>query len=160
MQTKIRDYEYVESGLKNVVLKNITVHECKACGEVLPEIRNIKQVHKWIADYLIRKQGPLMGEEFRFLRKAMGMSAKELAQRLGVNPVTVSRWETNEANIGPQSDRLLRALFLTTPTSPATPVPLIDVFNRFIWTLVRTHRKPKPEPIVIRPGQRSLTESP
>lgn len=93
MKSRVRDYEYIECGLKNVVLSGITVHECKHCGEVLPEIPNIKQVHKWIAEYLLKKQGPLTGEEFRFLRKAMGKSAKETAERLAVNPVTISRWE-------------------------------------------------------------------
>ena len=100
MKSKVRDYEYVESGLKNVVLKGITVHECKHCGEVLPEIRNIKQIHQWIAEYLLKKQGALTGPEFRFLRKAMGKSAKETAECLAVNPVTISRWENNEKRSG------------------------------------------------------------
>ena len=71
MKSKIRDYEYVESGLKDVVLRNIKVYECPSCGELLPEVANVKQIHKWIAEYLLRKQSPLTGEEFRFLRKEM-----------------------------------------------------------------------------------------
>lgn len=114
-QATIRDYEYKESGLKNVVLKNITVHKCKACSEILPEIRNINQVHRWIAEYLIKKPGPLTGEEFRFLRKAMRKSAKELAEYLGVSTVTVSRWENNQENLGGQSDRLLRMIYVAQP---------------------------------------------
>jgi len=112
MKSRVRDYDYVESGLKNVVLKGITVHECKHCGEVLPEISNVKQIHKWIAEYLVRKQGPLTGDEFRFLRKALGKNAREIAERIAVNPVSISRWECNKVPIGAQSDRLFRMIFI------------------------------------------------
>src|SRR3989337_2447610 len=56
MRSKMRDYEYIESGLKNVVLKNIRVHDCKACGELLPEISNVKQINAWIAEYRLNKR--------------------------------------------------------------------------------------------------------
>jgi putative zinc finger/helix-turn-helix YgiT family protein len=154
MKSKIRDYEYVESGLKGVVLKGIRVYECKACGEVLPEIRNVKQVHKWIAEYLIKKQSPLTGEEFRFLRKSMGKSATDLTKTLGVYPVTISRWENNKAAIGPQSDRLLRALFvLQNSTLLQNSFPTIDS----VFAHMKAH-KPKPERIVI--PSASLTAQP
>jgi putative zinc finger/helix-turn-helix YgiT family protein len=155
MRSKVRDYEYVESGLKDVVLKNIKVHECKSCSEVLPEIRNVKQVHRWIAEYLLTKRTPLTGEEFRFLRKAMSKSAKELAPLLGVHPVTISRWENNKETIGPQSDRLIRVLFVAGPLLPSvesTRKLLNKVFECFL--AIRTAgRKPKPERIIIRPAR-------
>ncbi len=155
MKTRIRDYEYAESGLKNVVLKGITVHECKECGEVLPEIQNVKQVHNWIAEYLVKKQSPLTGQEFRFLRKQLGMSANELAEFLGVTPVTVSRWENGKESLGPQSDRLLRAFFITRPTGLRTARAL-NVFEtlRTIFPNI-AHRKPKPERIEIPPQPRA-----
>lgn len=34
-------------------------------------------------------------EEFRELRKRLGMSQEDLAQLLGVRGVTISRWETS-----------------------------------------------------------------
>lgn len=151
MRSKVRDYEYGESGLKDVVLKSITVHECRRCGELLPEIRNVKQVHRWIAEYLVKKQSPLTGQEFRFLRKHMEMSASELAGFLGVTPVTISRWENSKESVGPQSDRLLRAFFLTGPTGLRIARAL-DVFELLRTILPNiAHRKPKPERIVIPP---------
>ena len=72
MKSKVRDYEYVESGLKNVVLSGIKVHECKHCGEVLPEIRDIKQVHQWIAEYLLKKQGRPYGRRVPVSEKSHG----------------------------------------------------------------------------------------
>lgn len=151
MKSKVRDYEYVESGLKNVVLKAIRVHECKACGEFLPEIPNVKQVHKWIAEYLVRKHSPLTGQEFRFLRKQMGMSASELAGFLGVTPVTISRWENDKESIGPQSDRLLRAFFITGPAGfrIARAFEVFEMLRAILPNIA--HRKPKAERIEISP---------
>jgi putative zinc finger/helix-turn-helix YgiT family protein len=154
MKSKVRDYEYIESGLKNVVLKGITVHECKHCGEVLPEIRNIKQIHQWIAEYLLKKQGALTGTEFRFLRKAMGKSAKETAECLAVNPVTISRWENNKEKIGPQSDRLLRMAFILDPGEARSfaAAKLLEFARATLRCTIATRKKAKPEKIVIAPS--------
>lgn len=153
MRSKVRDYEYIESGLKNVVLKSITVHECAKCGEVLPEIANVKQVHKWIAEYLLNKQAPLTGEEFRFLRKAMGKTAKELAGCLVVNPVSISRWENNKEKIGPQSDKLFRMMFIVEPIKVQffSESKCLEIARRIFQTTITTHRKPKAQRIVIAP---------
>ena len=153
MKSKIQDYEYLESGLKNVVLKGIPVHECKHCGEFLPEISNVRQIHKWIAEYLLNKQTPLTGEEFRFLRKAMGKSAKETAARLGVDPVTVSRWENNKEKIGAQSDRLLRMSFVLDPTEERlfAAKKLLTLARAILLNEIQARGRPKPEKIVIRP---------
>lgn len=162
MKSKIRDYEYRESGLNNVVLKSVTIHECPNCGEVLPEIPNVKQVHRWIAEYLVRKQSPLTGEEFRFLRKHMGMSANDLARVLGVTSVTISRWENNKENVGPQSDRLLRVVLcaggLVSPIADRVRIAdAITVSTHLLFDLLRgiapriAHRKPRPERILIPP---------
>jgi putative zinc finger/helix-turn-helix YgiT family protein len=105
------DYRYAESGLKNVMLKGITLHKCKNCGELLPEIPHIKKLHAKIALELLYKEGSFAGEEIRFLRKEMRLKANELAALLGVHKVTVSRWENNEEKIGPSSDRLLRYIY-------------------------------------------------
>lgn len=112
MKVTKKNYNYEEAGLKNVLLCNLNVYECPSCAEELPELPNITALHNGIASHLIRKQSPLTGEEVRFLRKSMEMKASELAGYLGVSPVTVSRWETNAESIGPQSDRLVRALYL------------------------------------------------
>jgi putative zinc finger/helix-turn-helix YgiT family protein len=153
MKSKLRDYEYAESGLKNVILKNILVHECKHCGEVLPEISNVKQVHKWIAEYLLNKHGPLTGDEFRFLRKSMGKSARELAQRLAVTPVTISRWENNKEKIGAQSDRLLRMAFVLEPIEAKlfSASKLLEIARAQLQGAIWAARKAKPLRIEIVP---------
>ncbi|HUH03867.1 MAG TPA: helix-turn-helix transcriptional regulator [Kofleriaceae bacterium] len=44
------------------------------------------------------------------MRKALGWSSLDLADTLGVDASTVSRWENGKQDIGPQADRLLRLL--------------------------------------------------
>ena len=52
----------------------------------------------------------LNGGEIRFLRKAVAMTARTLADRLEVTPETVSRWENGKDPIGPTSEKLLRLI--------------------------------------------------
>lgn len=145
MRATKRDYRYEEAGLKNVVLRDTTVYKCE-CGEVLPELPQIHRLHHRIAEDLIGKQSPLTGEESRFLRKAMGVSAKELARLLGVTTVTISRWENNKETVGAQSDRLLRCLYLTRSKGLATP-KVAKILEEIMCGIVG--RKPKAKPIFI-----------
>jgi DNA-binding XRE family transcriptional regulator len=50
----------------------------------------------------------LNGREIRFLRKAIGFTAKELASDLDVSEETVSRWENGHLAIGNSVERILR----------------------------------------------------
>ena len=109
-KTKI-DYRYIESGLQNVILKGFSAYECPNCKEINPIILRIKEVHKLIAQELIKKNSLLMGKELVFLRKEMKIKAKDLAQMLGVTKVTVSRWENEKEQLSPTCDRLIRSLY-------------------------------------------------
>lgn len=109
---KAKSYRYTESGLSNVFLSGIAVHQCRSCGVKYPEIPRIQDLHLGIAKLLAFKDGPLAGEEIRFLRKEMGLKAKDLANQMGVTKQHFSKWENNEEPIGAGTDRLLRCLFL------------------------------------------------
>ena len=102
------DYEYKESGLDNVILKNITIHKCPKCKEIMPEIPNIERLHKAIAYAIAKEPSPLTGAGIKFLRLQLGMKAKDFAAMMGVTDVTVSRWERGATPIGETSDRLVR----------------------------------------------------
>jgi putative zinc finger/helix-turn-helix YgiT family protein len=105
------NYQYTESGLKNVVLKGISAYKCTKCKEINPVIPRIKEIHRMIGEDLINKNSLLMGNEVAFLRKEMEIRAKDLAQILGVTKVTVSRWENEREQISPACDRLIRLLY-------------------------------------------------
>ena len=105
-----KDYHYTESGLKNIILANLTIYQC-SCGEEVPLIPHAEELHKVIAFELVKSKSLLSGPEVRFLRKQLGMKAVDLAEMLGVSKVTVSRWENGEEKIGAANDRLIK-LFL------------------------------------------------
>ena len=105
------DYKYLESGLPNVILKGITAYKCSKCRGINPVISKIKEVHKTIAQQLLRKDSLLTGKEIVYLRKEMNIRAKDLAQILGITKVTISRWENEKEPISPACDRLIRSLY-------------------------------------------------
>jgi putative zinc finger/helix-turn-helix YgiT family protein len=111
MQKTKGSYVYKESGLNNIFLTGITIYKC-SCGKTMPEIKNIDRLHRIIANAIIKKKTLLSGKEVRFLRKQMGLSAKELAGVLDVTPVTVSRWENESEPLGVANDKLIRMFYI------------------------------------------------
>jgi transcriptional regulator with XRE-family HTH domain len=105
-------------------------------------------------EYLLKKQGAITGLEFRYLRKAMGKSAKETAECLAVNPVTISRWENNKEKIGPQSDRLLRMAFILDPAEARSfaATKLLEFARATLACTIAPRKRAKPEKIVITPS--------
>lgn len=70
----------------------LKVYQCLSCPESLFALSEVGKFDLEIAGWLAR-QGVLSGEAFRFMRKAIGLRAKEVAQLLDLTPETVSRWE-------------------------------------------------------------------
>ena len=65
-----------------------------------------------VAGLLVQKSERLSGAEARFLRKWLGWSGQDTADRLGFTPETVSRWENDKVPISETADKLLRSLVL------------------------------------------------
>jgi putative zinc finger/helix-turn-helix YgiT family protein len=110
MKTAREDHRYVESGLRNVVLRGMEVSRCAGCGQSEVAIPAVEELHKAIARTIILKRARLVPEEVRFLRKHLGLRGVDLARRMGVSPETVSRWETGKLVMGVPEERLLRFL--------------------------------------------------
>lgn len=144
-----KNYQYVESGLDNVVLPGITVYEC--CGEAMPEIKKIEKLHRLIALAIVRKTSLLSGKEFRFIRKQMQLQGKDIASILGVSPVSVSRWEQENAKIGASNDRLMRMLYIQSVEEADK-----KVFCGILTGLATIKQSAKPTIISI--GQKDLTK--
>lgn len=109
MTKTVGDHIYVESGLDNVVLHNITKLHCESCGAKSIEIPAIKQLHRVIANAIARKPARLEPPEVRFLRDHLGLTNVEFAALMGVTASQASRWTTTEP-IGTPAERLLRLL--------------------------------------------------
>lgn len=104
----VEDYPFTESGLSNVVLSGITVLRCDKCKTEMPRIPRLNDLMRTIALALIAKPYSLAGAEVRFLRKFLGLTGEPFARLLDVDKTTLSKWETGDDPIGPQSDRLIR----------------------------------------------------
>lgn len=134
MSVTTEDVPFAFSGLGSVVLEGVEVRRCE-CGEEEVVVGRMDAVHEEIANKLIEKPGRLAAEEFRFLRKVLGVSGVQFAEQMGVAPETVSRWENGEP-IGKTAERAMRLLvgyFLRSRALPgwlgslsgdASPLPL------------------------------------
>lgn len=114
--TEVRreNYKYDASGLDNITLENIEVRHCPKCGDRQALIPTLGELHKSIALALAEKRERLLPKEIRFLRKHLGLSSSDFAAKIGVDPATVSRYESpsDPQPMGKQTERLLRLMVI------------------------------------------------
>ena len=93
------------------VLDKVTGLRCTKCGdETLPGLVlnfAINALALGVAKAPVRVDGP----SARFLRKRMGLTQAELAAEMGVDRVTVAKWETTDP-IAPHHDFILKTMML------------------------------------------------
>ncbi len=124
----VRRYEI--GGLSHVELHGVEVSMCASCGREEVAIPRIGQLHHVIAQAFVTQQRMLAPVEIRFLRKHIGLSGVDFAQRMGVARETVSRWETGATPMGAVADRLLRLLVVThAPTESYAVDDFLQVLN-------------------------------
>lgn len=105
--TREHPYLYTESGLSQVQLGGVTVYSCPSCNIQSADIPDMDGLHLLLAKELIVRPIAMSGEELRFLRKETRMTPKTFAERVGVDPKTVSNWE-NAEELSKQTDIALR----------------------------------------------------
>lgn len=108
----LREYRFAESGLDNVVLKNIEVLVCDQCKTETPRLPRLNDLMRTIALGLITKPYKLEGQEIRFLRKFLGLSNEEFAAILDVDKSHLSRVENGATPVSATADRLVRLVAL------------------------------------------------
>jgi hypothetical protein len=97
--TQAEPYRYAESGLDNVYLVGVEVFICPECLLETAAIPRIENLHKTIAEGLLRARVPLTGGAFRYLRKGARLGLPELADRMHVARELISLYELSpEAN--------------------------------------------------------------
>jgi len=85
-------------GEHKIRVHDIPAQKCSACGETYVTGDNARRADLLVADALIGA-GIATGEAFRFMRKALGLRAVDLAEMLGVDAATISRWETGKIDV-------------------------------------------------------------
>jgi len=106
-----RPYHYTECGLDYVYLSDgYTVYD-SGYGPAV-EVHNAAQLDREIALEIVRLQGPLTGQEVRFLRGLMDLTQQELGTLLGKDAQSVARWEKSKTAIPRIEDIALRQIYL------------------------------------------------
>jgi DNA-binding transcriptional regulator YiaG len=103
------EYRYSESGLDNVIIAGIDVVTDDLGDEVF-SILNVNGLHKAIAHAIIAHAHGISGKELRFLRTEMGYTQDELADKLHVTRLSISRWERGEVQMDSQTEFMVRVL--------------------------------------------------
>jgi len=98
---------YPESGLDNVQLINAPVWICDNGHREL-EIPAVQELHNLLANMIVRQPAALTGRDVRFLRKRVGLTARQYAARIGRTPEWISQVENGHAPIDRANDLLFR----------------------------------------------------
>jgi putative zinc finger/helix-turn-helix YgiT family protein len=101
----VTTHEFTVSGVKFVV-EGVPAEICEACGESFVSLEALERAELTIAAELARR-GVRTGEAFRFMRKALGLKSKALAELFDLQPETVSRWEKGTQTLDPRAFALL-----------------------------------------------------
>ena len=121
-------YRYLGCGLDNVWLRNGYELRKTASGNEVVAIQDVVGLHRAIADNLCEIGRPLSGKEFKFLRKELDMSQRQVASMTGVEEQTVSLWEREAHAVNPAAERLLRSLMKETISGNAEVRALLERF--------------------------------
>lgn len=76
----------------------VPARQCKACGAMYIDAGDGERFELAVAGRLA-EMGAASAEAFRFMRKAIGMQAGELAALFGIARETISRWETGKREV-------------------------------------------------------------
>lgn len=131
MTSTVREHLYRESGLDTVVLDKIEVRRCSECSGEEIVIPRLEELHQLIAGAIVAKAARLTPREIRFLRKTLGLSGDDFAERMSVPHETVQGWESVE--------------------NP-TPMPLVNDLRLRLMVLAGQPRRDYPAASVERAG--------
>lgn len=84
------------AGLSFVAI--VPVEVCQKCGSKYFQAATLRAMELRVAQALAAR-GVRSGAAIRFMRKALGLRAVDLAELLAVEPETISRWENDERQI-------------------------------------------------------------
>jgi putative zinc finger/helix-turn-helix YgiT family protein len=93
--------------LYHLEIPEIRIPKCRACGELIFSNSEDDQ----ILQALRARVRLLTPEQIRGGRQALGLKSKEIAEKLGVAPETMSRWENGGLIQSRAMDNFLRAYF-------------------------------------------------
>jgi transcriptional regulator with XRE-family HTH domain len=111
--------------------------KCDRCGGTTLEGETIDLVLRLLAVIMVVEERRLPAEATRYLRRFLELTQKDLAERMGVDRVTVADWERAAEPISAAHDMVLRSIVISKLLEAAG----VDVVE--LQTPLRSvHRKP------------------
>ena len=100
-------------GLRGTLEGRVPGLRCDQCGAETFEGRTLDQMLLVVARAVLTQPRILSTEEARFVRKAvLGLTQARLAERMGINTITVADWERGERPMSKEHDYELRGIAL------------------------------------------------
>lgn len=109
VSTSRADVDARDFGLPSGTIRNALVTICDDCGEESTSLPAQGAVISAYRTALATVARPLTGDEYAFLRRALGVTGRRYAEMIGTTNVTVSRLE-NGAGVPAAHDALIRAV--------------------------------------------------
>lgn len=96
--------------LEYVTVKNVPMVKSES-GRYAIAAETLSRIEKAVARAVLANSLPLRGKEVQFIRKAFGLSARALAELLGISHVAVRKWEKNvDKRLDPMNEVAVRAM--------------------------------------------------
>ena len=101
-------------GLRGIAEGRVPGLRCDRCGAETFEASTLDRMLLVVARAVLIQPRILSAEEARFLRKAvLGLTQARLAERMGINAITIADWERGERPMSKEHDYELRGMALT-----------------------------------------------
>ncbi len=114
---KDEPFHYTACGLDDIYLvSGFEKHETAYGAGV--SIHKVDALHRAIAGHIILRRKTLSLKEFRFLRKEMNVTQRELGKLVGKDEQTIARYEKGESPISSSVDKLVRLVYALNPATP------------------------------------------
>ncbi len=144
-----KDYRFVESGLDNVILKDLEVLVCDQCKTETPRLPRLNDLMRTLAVALITKPYALEGQDVRFLRKFLGLTNEGFAAILNVDKSHLSRVENGATPVSATADRLIRLIALG--LGDVLEQKARDVIEKFVQI-----KRPRKLKVLVDPNKRTF----
>lgn len=93
-----------------VVVENVKMYRCEACGEEFFTPEQSHELSRQMKNRVREQQGLLSPEQIVEIRKQLGLSQSDLEDLFGLGEKVVTRWETGRVVQGRTGDVALRLL--------------------------------------------------
>jgi transcriptional regulator with XRE-family HTH domain len=115
--------------IRNAVVEKVDAATGEVLGRAVPDLDGLVAAVAMLRALAPVQLGP---EELRFLRKAVGKTAKAFSEDIGIDPSTYSRWENGSQAPGEYVERLVRHYVCE---NLAEHAPAIDFDPKLITTM-------------------------